>query len=60
MATSTKQATFSDTKKMVLHNRNVSKWIRNIFTELSAWVLGFLLLFVLMEIVIWVAAISTL
>ncbi|MEO6167310.1 MAG: hypothetical protein ABIO46_15255 [Chitinophagales bacterium] len=53
-----KHAAFSDTRKMVLHYRNLSKWMKNLFVEVGAWVLACFLFFAMMETVIWVAAIS--
>lgn len=53
-----KQAAFSDTRKMVLQYRNLSRSMRRLLWELGAWVLAFILFFAMMQTVIWVAVIS--
>ncbi|HUM45972.1 MAG TPA: hypothetical protein PLD84_03520 [Chitinophagales bacterium] len=50
-----KQAAFSDTRKMVLQYRNLSRWMRRLLWDLGAWVLAFFLFFAMMQTVIWVA-----
>lgn len=58
MSAITKPATFSDSRKSVLHYRNFSQKLKSAFVELGAWALSFALFFAVIEVVIWVAAIN--
>ncbi len=53
-----KQTAFSDSRRTVSNYRNFWKKLKSAFIELGAWVLAFMLFFAMMEVVIWVAAIT--
>jgi|KBSSwiStaDraftv2_1062776.scaffolds.fasta_scaffold6812124_1 hypothetical protein len=59
MATIIRSQRFSEAKKAVIHSRKISHWTGRILTETGAWILAGFVYFVMVEVVIWIAAMVT-